>query len=73
MTGEIDTEVFLSQCVRNGITNMCVKSYLEIRKWWYKEYDFNGGHVYSITRVILYYDIEMHHIVTRVTESVLSQ
>ena len=61
MTGELQVEVFLSKCVTNEITSMCVKSYRKQTKWWYKEYDFNGGYLYSVKVVLSYYDTEFHH------------
>ena len=73
MTIEIDTEVCLSQCVSNKIQIVYVKSYLEIRKWWYKEYDFNWGYLYSVKVIISYYDIEVTQLTLRDAESVLSR
>ena len=48
ITVMLQMNLFPSQCVSNGITNMYVKSYRKQTKWWYKDYDFNGGYLYSI-------------------------
>ena len=47
-------------------------SYRKLSKWWYKEYDFNGGHLYSVKVVIWYYDVEVTQLRMRDAESVLS-
>ena len=64
--------LFLTQCVSTVLTSMCVKSYLEIRKWWYKDYHFNGGHLYSVKVVISYYYSEVSQPIMRSEESFLS-